>query len=503
MHGKALAKARTAVTAGKDDSLLGSLFSDSPATATAKAGVAIDKAAASVAAAKTAAAAASAATDTALETVSDAGKAVDATDAGFDVSLNDRLEDVKGVVIKASKIQTSAGESLLATRERINALEAQTKSLADELASLKAAADMTAKAESDKAAVIPMPVPVVEPAAEPAKPVVAEAPAPAPVPVVADKSAELDAAKAKVATLEARLAAADKEKAALKEQVAELETQVEQAKDFVANATKPRRGRAVAKPATKGVFARYKALREQLASGRNHPRRVYCGGRQPRQINRFRWIENRPFAGRFFIRPTRLPKQCAARKHTMSETLRRTPLFDFHVRNGARMVPFAGWEMPVQYSSVIEEHNAVRTKAACSTSSHMGECRVTGPDAARFLDRVMTNVMATIRPGAARYTVMCQPDGGCVDDLIVYRVSEHEFFICLNAGNAKKDIAWMREQAKSEGFDVTVGDECADWAQLAAQGPLAEKIVAKLTTADLTAIKRFAFYVATVAGVRA
>ena len=185
----------------------------------------------------------------------------------------------------------------------------------------------------------------------------------------------------------------------------------------------------------------------------------------------------------------------------MSDSLQRTPLFDFHVRHGARIVPFAGWEMPVQYTSIIEEHNAVRQKAGLFDVSHMGECRVTGPDAARFLDRVMTNAMASIKPGAARYTVMCQPDGGCVDDLIVYRVAEHEFFICLNAGNAKKDIAWMQQAAKAEGFAVNVRDECADWAQIALQGPLAEKILATLTKADLPAIKRFAYAIDTVAGV--
>lgn len=185
----------------------------------------------------------------------------------------------------------------------------------------------------------------------------------------------------------------------------------------------------------------------------------------------------------------------------MSDSLQRTPLFDFHVRHGARIVPFAGWEMPVQYTSIIEEHNAVRQKAGLFDVSHMGECRVTGPDAARFLDRVMTNAMASIKPGAARYTVMCQPDGGCVDDLIVYRVAEHEFFICLNAGNAKKDIAWMQQAAKAEGFNVNVRDECADWAQIALQGPLAEKILATLTKADLPAIKRFAYAIDTVAGV--
>lgn len=178
--------------------------------------------------------------------------------------------------------------------------------------------------------------------------------------------------------------------------------------------------------------------------------------------------------------------------------LERTPLFNFHVAHGGRMVPFAGWEMPVQYTGIIEEHLAVRRAAGLFDVSHMGECRVSGPDAATFLDRVMTQVMSTIPIGMARYTIMCQPDGGCVDDLIVYRLDAETFLICLNASNAAKDIAWLRQQAGTD--RVTIVDECRDWAQLALQGPLAEAILAGLTSANLAALKRFGFVTTTVAG---
>jgi len=183
----------------------------------------------------------------------------------------------------------------------------------------------------------------------------------------------------------------------------------------------------------------------------------------------------------------------------MSETLSRTPLFALHVELGGRIVPFAGWEMPVQYTGIIEEHMAVRQTAGLFDVSHMGEARVRGRDAAKFLDGVMTNEMATIKVGMARYTVMCQPDGGCVDDLIVYRLADDEFLICLNASNAPKDIAWMR--AHIGAHQVEVLDECAAWAQLALQGPRAEAILALTTATPLAAIKRFGFVFGEVAGV--
>jgi aminomethyltransferase len=180
-------------------------------------------------------------------------------------------------------------------------------------------------------------------------------------------------------------------------------------------------------------------------------------------------------------------------------TPRRTPLFAFHVAHGGRIVPFAGWEMPVQYTGILEEHLAVRRAAGLFDVSHMGECRVTGPDAAAFLDRMMTNAMATIPVGMARYTVMCQPDGGCVDDLIVYRLGEEAFLICLNASNAAKDIAWLRAHAGDA--RVVIADECSAWAQLALQGPEAEAILAGLTALPLAGIRRFGFAMGEVAGV--
>jgi len=182
----------------------------------------------------------------------------------------------------------------------------------------------------------------------------------------------------------------------------------------------------------------------------------------------------------------------------MSETLARTPLYDLHAELGGRLVPFAGWEMPVQYTGIIEEHMAVRKTAGLFDVSHMGEARIRGRDAAAFLDRIMTNELSTLKPGAARYTLMCQPDGGCVDDLIIYRFSETEFLICLNASNAQKDIAWMRTLIGTAKVEVI--DECAAWAQLAIQGPLAEQILALTTSLPLASIRRFGFLVGEVAG---
>mgnify|MGYP000594330088 CR=1 FL=1 len=183
----------------------------------------------------------------------------------------------------------------------------------------------------------------------------------------------------------------------------------------------------------------------------------------------------------------------------MSETLARTPLYDLHAELGARLVPFAGWEMPVQYTGIIEEHMAVRKAAGLFDVSHMGEARIRGRDAAAFLDRIMTNELSTLKPGAARYTLMCQPDGGCVDDLIVYRFSETEFLICLNASNAQKDIAWMRSLIGTAKVEVL--DECAAWAQLAIQGPLAEQILALTTALPLASIRRFGFLVGEFGGI--
>jgi len=168
----------------------------------------------------------------------------------------------------------------------------------------------------------------------------------------------------------------------------------------------------------------------------------------------------------------------------------RTPLYDWHARLGARFVPFAGWEMPVQYTGIIEEHLAARRTAGLFDVSHMGEARVSGRDAAASLERIMTNAMSSIPVGRARYSFMCREDGGVVDDVIVYRFGPEEFFICLNAGNAPGDVAHLRAHVFG---DCTVADETLSWAQLAIQGPRAVEIVQALADRAVASLPRFAF----------
>jgi len=182
----------------------------------------------------------------------------------------------------------------------------------------------------------------------------------------------------------------------------------------------------------------------------------------------------------------------------MSE-LKRTPLRDFHAAHGGRLVDFAGWEMPVQYRSILEEHKAVRRAAGLFDVSHMGEVDVQGPDAARFLNHLVTNDVTKLFPGRVLYSPMCYPGGGVVDDLLVYMRGADDYFLCINAGNIDKDLAWMRAQAA--GFNVTVTDRSADYALLAVQGPQAAAIVQSLTGAKLGLVKYYHFSEATVAGV--
>ena len=149
--------------------------------------------------------------------------------------------------------------------------------------------------------------------------------------------------------------------------------------------------------------------------------------------------------------------------------LQRTPLRDFHAAHGGRLVDFAGWEMPVQYRSILEEHKAVRRAAGLFDVSHMGEVDVSGRDAGRFLNHLVTNDVAKLFPGRVLYTPMCYPEGGVVDDLLVYMKGPEDYFLCINAGNIAKDLAWIREQASA--FSVTVTDRSEDFALLAVQGP--------------------------------
>ncbi len=183
----------------------------------------------------------------------------------------------------------------------------------------------------------------------------------------------------------------------------------------------------------------------------------------------------------------------------MSE-LKRTPLRDFHAANGARLVDFAGWEMPVQYRSILEEHRAVRRAAGLFDVSHMGEVDVQGPAAGAFLNHFVTNDVSRLHPGRVLYTPMCYPGGGVVDDLLVYQRGAEDYLLCINAGNIDQDLAWIRGQVSD--FDVTVTDRSADYALLAVQGPLAAGIVQALTDADLGPLKYYHFTEAAVAGIR-
>ncbi len=164
------------------------------------------------------------------------------------------------------------------------------------------------------------------------------------------------------------------------------------------------------------------------------------------------------------------------------------------------MVDFAGWDMPVQYKSILEEHKAVRARCGLFDVSHMGEAEVKGPDALRFLQHLVTNDCSKLFPGRVLYTVMCYPHGGVVDDLLVYMRGEGDYLLCINAGNIAKDIAWMQEQAK--GFNCTVTDRSDDYAQLAIQGPTAVALVQTLTQTDLAGIKYYHFADGEVAGVK-
>lgn len=164
------------------------------------------------------------------------------------------------------------------------------------------------------------------------------------------------------------------------------------------------------------------------------------------------------------------------------------------------MVDFAGWDMPVQYRSILEEHKAVRQRAGLFDVSHMGEADVKGPEALKFLQHLVTNDCAKLFPGRVLYTTMCYPSGGVVDDLLVYMRGEGDYFLCINAGNIDKDIAWMQEQAK--GFNCSVVNRSADYGQIAVQGPIAVQIVQTLTTTDLATIKYYHFADGEVAGVK-
>src|SRR5437764_2514318 len=182
-----------------------------------------------------------------------------------------------------------------------------------------------------------------------------------------------------------------------------------------------------------------------------------------------------------------------------STTLKRTPLYEEHRALGARIVEFSGFEMPVQYTSILDEHRAVRTQAGLFDVSHMGEFKVDGPEALAFLQHLVPNDVSRLAIHQALYTQLCLPDGGTIDDLIIYHLDENHYMLVVNAGNIDKDFAWVQEQAKN--FDVQVANQSDTTALLALQGPEAQAILQPLTEVDLSSIRYYHFEPGVVDGV--
>lgn len=170
--------------------------------------------------------------------------------------------------------------------------------------------------------------------------------------------------------------------------------------------------------------------------------------------------------------------------------LKRTPLFPVYGEHGAKTIDFGGWDLPVQFSSIKEEHEAVRLKAGLFDVSHMGEIEVRGTGSLPFLQKVMTNDIALLQDGDILYTAMCYENGGTVDDLLVYKRKDNDYLLVVNAANTDKDFEWL---VKHVFGDVEVTNISQEVAQLALQGPLAQETLQKLTTTDLNEIKGFKF----------
>jgi len=169
--------------------------------------------------------------------------------------------------------------------------------------------------------------------------------------------------------------------------------------------------------------------------------------------------------------------------------IKKIPLHDFHAERGAKFVPFAGWEMPVSYGPIIEEHLATREAVGLFDVSHMGEILVRGKDSQRFLNYALVNDVSRAGLGGATYSPICRDNGGVVDDLIAYQLSEEEFLLCVNASNIKKDFSWLSDLSSSYACElIDVSDK---YGLLAIQGPLAAEVLQELVGFDVRSLRRF------------
>ncbi len=182
--------------------------------------------------------------------------------------------------------------------------------------------------------------------------------------------------------------------------------------------------------------------------------------------------------------------------------LTKTPLNARHRAHGARMVGFSGWDMPVEYSGIIDEHTAVRTHAGLFDVSHMGQIELAGADALAAIQWISSNDAARLAPGQIQYSALTTPEGTFVDDILVYRMAGQHFMLVVNAGNIMKDYKWINARVTERGGDVSVVNASSRYALIAIQGPRAEAILQRLTEIDLPAIKYYWFTNGEVAGVR-
>ena len=179
--------------------------------------------------------------------------------------------------------------------------------------------------------------------------------------------------------------------------------------------------------------------------------------------------------------------------------LKHTPLYDTHVKAGAKIVEFGGWEMPIQYTGIIEEHNKCRSAAGLFDVSHMGEIDVQGPDALKFVNKLVTNDVEKMALKQCLYSPMCYEDGGVVDDLLVYKMADDHYYIVVNASNTDKDYEWFLKNAA--GMDIKIENISDQVVQIALQGPEAESILQKITDCELSGIKYYWFDYGIVDGV--
>jgi len=169
--------------------------------------------------------------------------------------------------------------------------------------------------------------------------------------------------------------------------------------------------------------------------------------------------------------------------------MKHTPLYDAHVSHGGKIVDFAGWAMPIQYSGVLDEYHAVRTTAGLFDVSHMGRIQIEGVDAVSYLRRVTTNDVEKIIPFHSQYSMICNPEGGVKDDIFIYRLAQEKFLLCVNASNREKILEWLQQQYADQKEDVRIEDRSESMAQLALQGPTSPIIIKQALGADLHDLK--------------